>query len=459
MFSRILIEVLLRHQLIAVLLRLRRHVALVLLLRGERLEIARQRRAELIDQTLDLLRRRPLLQRLHQCVLRRVQGALGLGQIAFLDAERRRPQLLDHRCDGVARSVGAQPPIGVAQGQIHRAVVDHLVAAERQRLDRVGDGLGCVGVAHQLLALLDHRLGQRLGEIPLRQHEFIRHALAHLPRLVAGDQRHEHFQSGPRMGGEVLGGLAVDPLGVGPRQLQRHHRRLEQGIGVELGGRLGRHRREIALLALAEREARLGARHAIVVVGPIHQTQGTARRGGRRAHQIDAGHLVLDQLEPPFGHGLAADLDIGAERLGQRHGELDQPGAAALLRFDGLGVRHAVLAGGEAYGLALRRMGAHDQLAPLGHRQSAERLGARADLLVAVGQHDRRDAGIERRRHPGVEPEQRGRARSAGGEGGAQAIDSHCRRTQAVPPPQQAGARPGSHKGLHGRCEARAMTA
>ena len=94
-----LIEVLLRHQLIAVLLLLRRHIALVLLLGGERLEIARQRRAEIVDQTLDLLRRRPSFKRLQQRVLSCVQGALGLGQVALFDAQRRLPQLLDHGRD------------------------------------------------------------------------------------------------------------------------------------------------------------------------------------------------------------------------------------------------------------------------------------------------------------------------------------------------------------------------
>ena len=162
-----LVEVLLRHKLVAVLLGLGRHVALVLLLRGKRLQVARQRRAQLVDEALDLLGRGSLLQRLHQRVLGGIQGALGLGQIALLDAERRRPELIDDAGDAFARAVAAQPPIGVAQGEIDDTVVDHLVAPEGERFERIGHAFRSAGIAHQLLALLDHRPGQRLGEGPL----------------------------------------------------------------------------------------------------------------------------------------------------------------------------------------------------------------------------------------------------------------------------------------------------
>ena len=76
------------------------------------------------------------------------------------------------------------------------------------------------------------------------------------------------------------------------------------GSASSLAAASARHRREIAFLAFAQREAGLGAGHAVIVVGAEHQAQGAARRGGRGAHQIDGRRFVLDQLEPPFGHGL-----------------------------------------------------------------------------------------------------------------------------------------------------------
>ena len=102
-----LVEVLLGDELVAVLLLLRRHVALVLRLRGERLEIARQRGAELIDKALDLLGRGVLLQRLRERVLRGLHVALGLGQVAVLDAQRHRPELIDDAGHARARGVAA----------------------------------------------------------------------------------------------------------------------------------------------------------------------------------------------------------------------------------------------------------------------------------------------------------------------------------------------------------------
>ena len=172
------------------------------------------------------------------------------------------------------------------------------------------------------------------------------------------------------MGGEVLSGAAVSPLGIGVRQLQRHHRGLEQGVGLDLGAGLGGEGRKVSRLTLTQRKVGFGACHAVIVVGAEDEAQGPPRGGGRIAHQADGGGFVLDQLEPPFGHG----LDIGADRLRQRHVELDQPFGAALLGLDGLEVGPVVVARGQAHGLALRRMGADDQLAPLGHGQSAEAL-------------------------------------------------------------------------------------
>ena len=97
-----LVEVLLGEELIAVLLLLLlRHVALVLRLLGERLHVARQGIAQIVDELLDLLGRGILLQRLRERVLRRFELALGLGQVAVLDAERDLPELIDDAADAL----------------------------------------------------------------------------------------------------------------------------------------------------------------------------------------------------------------------------------------------------------------------------------------------------------------------------------------------------------------------
>ena len=145
----------------------------------------------------------------------------------------------------------------------------------------------------------------------------------------------------------------------------------------------------------------------MIVAGAIGQAERSAWRGGRIAEKADARRFVLDQIEAPSRHGVAADLDVGGARLRQRQGELHQPLAARHLGRHPGRLRAVIGLGDEGDALALRRVGPDQELAPLRHRQGAEALGAGADRLGAVGEHDRSDAGIDRRRHPGVEAEQR----------------------------------------------------
>ena len=148
-------------------------ISVLLRLLGERLQIARQRAAQLIDQAIELLRRSVPLQSLAQPVLRRLHVALGFGNVAVLDAERQVPELAHHARDRLGRLIVVEPPISVAQGEIDRAVGDRPLAADGQGIERHGDLARRIPLAHELLALLDHRLGKRLGEFALGQDEFV----------------------------------------------------------------------------------------------------------------------------------------------------------------------------------------------------------------------------------------------------------------------------------------------
>ena len=70
----------------------------------------------------------------------------------------------------------------------------------------------------------------------------------------------------------------------------------------------------------------------MIVVGAVDEAKRGARRRGRIAQQADVRGLVLDQIEAPFGDGVAADLDVGAAGLGERHLEFDQALGLAVVR-------------------------------------------------------------------------------------------------------------------------------
>ena len=215
------------------------------------------------------------------------------------------------------------------------------------------------------------------------------------------------------MGGEVLGGASVDLLGIGVRQLQRHHRRLLQGIRLGAGpayrcpvcGRCN----ETPSLAFRQLELRLGARHPMIVIGAVDEAKRAA--GCRRgiAHQADMGARVRDQVEAPFGHRVAV-------------AHIGRPARDFLPHRDVLRIGELVLAGDQVHALALRRMGAHDQLAPLRHGKGAETLRPRSHRLAAIGKHDRGHARIDRGGDPGVQPEQRGGDAGRGREGRGEAL-------------------------------------
>ena len=184
------------------------------------------------------------------------------------------------------------------------------------------------------------------------------------------------------MGAEILRGAAIDALGVRARQLQRHERRFEQGIGLKLGGA------SEATGARLRSSPSPSAKRASALATPLSSSARNTSRSAPRGVVVGApmrlisGRRVIDQVEPPFGNGVAADLDRGAERGVERDGELDEPFAAALFRRDFRRFAGTVAARDETDGLALGRVRAHDQFAALRHGKRAERLGARSTFSL-----------------------------------------------------------------------------
>ena len=108
-----LLEILLVQELVVAVVAL--HRRLVLRLLGQLLQELRQRLPQLLHQLLDFLVRGALLERLLQALLGGAQAALGIGQVAVLDAQRNVPQLGDDAVAPGARAVALQAPIGRAQ--------------------------------------------------------------------------------------------------------------------------------------------------------------------------------------------------------------------------------------------------------------------------------------------------------------------------------------------------------
>ena len=201
------------------------HRRLVLRLLGELLQELRQRLPQLLHQLLDFLVRGALLERLLQALLGGAQGALGVGQVAVLDAQRDVPQLRDDAVAPGARAVALQAPIGRAQAQEHLQVLDELLGLQRQRVEGAGHLRAVARVLGQTAPLLDDGARQRLAEAPLGQHQLDRRAAPGLAGEVLGDERQLDVHAGPGMIADLVEALPFGLLGVGARQPQRQRRR------------------------------------------------------------------------------------------------------------------------------------------------------------------------------------------------------------------------------------------
>src|SRR5207247_1220200 len=115
--------------------------------------------------------------------------------------------------------------------------------------------------------LFDERARDRLGEWPLGELQFEGLALALVGGFVAGNERHHHVPAGPGMVGQILGGLPDAALGARLRQYQR-----EVGRLVERTRRLA-----VGAFARLEREGRLRADNAVVVLELVIELQRAAR--------------------------------------------------------------------------------------------------------------------------------------------------------------------------------------
>ena len=103
------------------------------------------------------------------------------------------------------------------------------------------------------------------------------------------------------MGGQVLRGLAFDQLGVDLGQLQRHERSFEQGIGLLLAAvELRSLRRQTSgFFGIGQREAGLGARHAMIVGGAEAQAERAARRLQSRGRPLHGEALRSREASRP----------------------------------------------------------------------------------------------------------------------------------------------------------------
>ena len=162
--------------------------------------------AQLLRQLLDLLGAGALLQRLAQLLLRRLELALGIGQVAFLDPEGDLPQIVDDAAQLVVAARLAQARPGGSQAEIGPGVLGEHVGRDHQGVERVDHGGLGIGVEAKLAALLDEGAGERLDEGPARQARLLRLAQALVAGIVARHQGHRDRRAGEGVLGHVAGG-------------------------------------------------------------------------------------------------------------------------------------------------------------------------------------------------------------------------------------------------------------
>ena len=256
--------------------------------------------------------------------------------------------------------------------------------------------------------MLDQRPRQGLGEQPLRQPHVERLALALIAGLVLRRQGQRHVGAGIGVFAEILHGLADAVAGARIRQHQRKLRRLEQ-------------RARLCSLAILRRFLASFLRR-----NPFQNPWPHRRRGGELGACFGDAVIVLELV----GH-LQRTAGLTFRILGQRNRRRTVGcGGEPPLRLAG---RRADMRGAVAGDLEMALVGALGRLLARGdlgdaaahhdvdaaaaranHQRAAGRnlqrpaIG-RGRVLVGGRKNDRRLAGIDRRRYPGVDPHIGGR--------------------------------------------------
>ena len=274
---------------------------------------------------------------------------------------------------------------------------------DHQRVERGIDLRSLVGVERQDAALLDQGPRQRLGEQPLRQPHVERLALALIAGLVLCRQGQRHVGAGIGVFAEILHGLADAVAGARIRQHQRKLRRLEQRarlrslavlcgfFGSFLAGFLARIPDRFTG-AGGELGARFG--DAVIVLELVGHLQRAAGLTFRILGQRDGRRTVRRGGEPPLRlAGRRADM------RGAVAGDLELALAGAIGRRLARGDLGEAAADDDVDGAAARA----NQQRAAGRNLQRPAIG-RSCIPVRGGKNDRRLAGIDRRRHPGIDP-------------------------------------------------------
>ena len=191
--------------------RLRRLGVLALLL-PERLEIAVKRLAKLGHQLLDLFLRRPSFHGVLQTLLSRAHVSLGAGEVPVLDAKGDVPELIDDAFHVFDRGGVSQPPVGGTQAQVNRRRRVFVFGADAKGVEVARDGGRIARILDKRAPLGDDGFRKRLRELAFRQNEAARRAVSHMSGFILGGERHDHRKACPRMGGQILVGLAIGRL-------------------------------------------------------------------------------------------------------------------------------------------------------------------------------------------------------------------------------------------------------
>ena len=260
---------------------------------------------------------------------------------------------------------------------------------DRKRFERREQARLRLGVERQNAALLDQRARERLDEHALRQLELDRRARTLVAGLVARGQRQRDLGAGPRMIREILGGLPGAVAGARLRQHQREIRRaVERARHAPVGPGL-----------LLQREIRLRADHAVIVLDLVGELQRAARLRLRLLGERDGRRAIRD--------GGEREGDVLVEHAAQGRGAAIRDGVAVLF---GAGGRRR-----RAFAARLGKPAARHDFEPAcaaraDHQHAARRHGLDQRGLMRLagadaGQDHRRLAGIGRRRHPGIDAE------------------------------------------------------